>query len=181
MKKKNKQKKQIIKSEEVFSNIFENDTMSLFKDMEDNEEMASAKKFYNFQCINLYAYIDYPVATQIVTEAQLNQPINHLINTPIELYESPYTALILSPKTGKRQLVAFAVDVETSVYDELDLTLDESIKKNHIKPEQVRQFADVVRQLKHYNSTNNKKSKPYISYKINNIRAIKQVFPLQNV
>lgn len=173
MKKKNKQKKQIIKSEEVFSNIFENDTMSLFKDMEDNEEMASATKFYNFQCINLYAYIDYPVATQMVTKARLI--------TPFELYESPYTALLLSPKTGKRQLVAFAVDVETSIYDELDLTLDERIKKNNIKLGQISQSADVVRQLKHYNSTNNKKSKPYISYKINNTRAIKQVLPLKNV
>lgn len=73
---------------------FKNDTLDLQVNLVGEEVMPS--KFYNFQCITLYGYIDYAVAQQLTQSAQLNQPIQHLINTPLELYESPYIAQLLS-------------------------------------------------------------------------------------
>ena len=166
-------------SEEIFSNDFEDDIIGTFEDMEDNPEMSGATKFFNLQCINLYAYIDYAVATQMTTNVQLNQPIDHLINTPIELYESPYTAKIFAPKTGKKQLMVFAVDVQNSIYDEFDLMLEDKIRNDGRSSMEIRQSVHVVRQLKSYKVDKNKKAKPYISYIVNNQNAIKQVFPLQ--
>ncbi len=152
---------------ELFSNEIENDIIPISNDMED-EEMAS--KFYNFQCIILYGYIDYTVA-QTATN-------NYVINTPIELFESSYIAKLFAPKTGTRQLMAFAVWVQNNVYDEFDLSLAEKIKNDCRILEEIKKSVSVIRNLKSYKVDEKKKGKPYISYTIQNQNAIKQIFPI---
>lgn len=163
---------------ELKKNNIESDTLDILDNLMEDEEMGS--KFYNFQCINLYAYIDYAVAQQLTTNAQLNQPIQHLINTPLELFESPYMARVFASNLQNKQLVAFAICVQDGVYDEFDLGLEEKITKDKERrsKEQIRKSVAVVRQLKQYKSDKNKKGKPYISYVVQNQNAIKQIFPL---
>ena len=93
------------------------------------EEEIRPPKFYNFNCINLYAYIDYEVACQLTNVAQLNQSINHLINFPLKLYENPYTAKLFASTSSKKMLVVFAIYVENDIFDSLDLELEDKVKK----------------------------------------------------
>ena len=74
-----------------FTTLSEDDIINI---LEEEEGMIS--KFYNNDSIILYAYIDNPIAIQLLETARLNQPIQHLIDTPLELYESPYTAKLLT-------------------------------------------------------------------------------------
>lgn len=159
---------------QMFSSV-NDDIISISTDMEDSEMVS---KFYNFQCINLYGYIDYNSATLATNNAKLNEPINHLINTPIELYESPYMAKYFAPKTGNRQMMAFAVYVADNIYDELDLQLEQLVKRDGRKANEIKASVSVIRQLKSYKAEGQMKAKPYISYIINNQNAIKQIFPI---
>lgn len=160
--------------EETYADALNNAIISISENME-NETMPT--KFYNFQCINLYGYIDYAVAMEATQAAQLNQPINNLINTPIELYETPNIARLLTPTTGNRQLMAFAVWVQNSIYDEFDLSLSEKIKTDGRKPEEIKKSVNIIRSLKFYKTDERKKAKPYISYIVQNQNVIKQIFP----
>lgn len=154
-----------------------NDTLDSEYNLVEEEEMPT--KFYNFNCINLYAYIDLAVAAQLTQAAQLNQSINHLINTPLKLYESPYIARLLSPTSNNRQLVAFAVYVENDIFDELNLALDINIKNRGKTPNEIKKGVSVIRQLEKYKETETGKTKLYISYTIQNQNAIKAVFPIR--
>ena len=131
---------------------------------QEDDEMTS--KFYDFKCIMLYGYIDRNVALNITNN-------RGSINTPFELYETPYMAQQLNTHIQNKQLMAFAVDVQSSIYDELDLALDNTIKKR----DECRKAVAVVRNLKQY-KVEGKKSKPYISYTIQHTRAIVQCLPL---
>ena len=159
-----------------FTDKFSNDTLDISNVPVEEEEMTS--KFYNFQCITLYGYTDYTVAMEATQAAQLNQPISHLINTPLELYETPYMARLFAPQIGNRQLMAFAVWVQNDIYDEFDLSLAEQIKEDGRTPEEIRKSVSVIRNAKIYKIDEKKKAKPYISYTIQNQNAIKQIFPL---
>lgn len=151
------------------------DTLDLSLSYED-ETMPT--KFYNFNCIILYAYIDKQVAWQLTNNAQLNQSIQHLINTPLDLYENISMARKFASNIQNKQLVAFAVYVESLVYDELDLFVEEKVKQSKKTKEQVLKEVHVIRKLNQYKE-NGSKSKLYISYIIQNQNAIKQVFPLK--
>lgn len=133
-----------------------------------DDEMTS--KFYNFCCIKLYGYIDYSIAMNITNN-------NGSINTPFELYETPYIAKQLTPQIQNKQLMIFAVNVQSSIFDELDLTLDNSIKASMKSRDECRKAVAVVRSLKQY-KPEGKKPKPYISYTIQNTKAIVQCLPL---
>lgn len=135
---------------------------------QEDDEMTS--KFYNFNCIILYGYIDRNVAFNITNN-------NGSINTPFELYETPYTAQQLTAQIQNKQLMAFAVNVQNSIYDELDLALDSAIKKATKSRDECRKSVAVIRSLKQYKAAG-KKSKPYIAYTIQNTRAIVQCLPL---
>lgn len=135
---------------------------------QEDDEMTS--KFYNFNCIILYGYIDRNVAFNITNN-------NGSINTPFELYETPYMAQQLTTQIQNKQLMAFAVNVQNSIYDELDLGLDNDIKKSMKSSDECRKAVAVVRNLKQYKA-NGKKSKPYIVYTIQNTQAIVQSLPL---
>jgi hypothetical protein len=138
--------------------------------LNNEEDDIMPSKFYNFECITLYACIDYGAAA-IATN-------KYTINTPLELYESAYMAKLLSPKTGNRKLMAFAVYVQNNVYDELDL--DTTLKKDERTPEQIKNSSDiaVIRSLKKYTQAKGKGVKPYISYTVTNQSAIRQIYPL---
>ena len=155
---------------ELKKNIIESDTLDITNSLVENEEMTS--KFYNFECIILYGYIDYTVAQ--------NATDKYIINTPLELFESPYIAKLFTPTTGNRKLMAFAVYVQDNIYDELDLILEDRVKHDKYKrtAEEIRKSVDVIRSLKSYKTDKNKKGKPYISYVVQNQNAIKQIFPL---
>lgn len=159
----------------LFSNELTNDIISISSDMED--EVLNSK-FYNFQCIILYGYIDYSVATEATQAGQLNQPINHLINTPLELYETPHMAKLFTPITGNRQLMAFAVYVQDSIFDEFDLSLEERIRNTGKTLEEIRKSVSVIRNANVYKKEEKRKARPYISYTIQNQNAIKQIFPI---
>lgn len=135
---------------------------------QEDDEMTS--KFYDFKCIILYGYIDRNVALNITNN-------RGSINTPFELYETPYMAQQLNTHIQNKQLMAFAVDVQSSIYDELDLALDNAIKKSMKSRDECRKVVAVVRNLKQY-KVEGKKSKPYISYTIQHTRAIVQCLPL---
>ena len=135
---------------------------------QEDDEMIS--KFYNFNCIILYGYIDRNVALDITNN-------RGSINTPFELYETPYIAQQLATQIQNKQLMAFAVHVQSSIYDELDIGLDNAIKKSMKSRDECRKSVAVVRRLKQYKAEG-KKSKPYISYTIQNTRAIAQCLPM---
>lgn len=153
------------------------DTLDLELNLMEEEEMQLTK-FYNFQCIYLYACLDYAIAQALTQSAQLHQTINHLIPTPIELYESPYMAELFSPTSKNRILTAFAVYVQDNIYDELDLELNNRIKRSGKNINEIKRNIAVIRQLKTYKETQNSKSKPYVSYIIQNQKAIKSVTPI---
>lgn len=135
---------------------------------QEDDEMTS--KFYNFSCINLYGYIDYDIASSITSKGGS-------INTPFELYETPYMAQQLTTHIQNKQLMVFAVNVYSNIYDELDLNLDNAVKKSRKSKDDCRKSVAVVRSLKQYKA-DGKKTKPYISYIIQDIRAIVSYFPL---
>ncbi len=163
-------------TEKPFTNTSSNARLNAEFGITEEEEMSS--KFYNFQCIILYAYMDYPAAQQLAQSAQLNQPIQHLINTPIELYESPYMAKLLAPKSSHRHLMGFGVYVQDDIFDELDLELENKIKKYNKPVNNIKEKVSVIRNLKRYKSADKSKSRPYISYTIQNQNAIKSAFPM---
>lgn len=154
--------------EKESNNIPECDILNTKVLSQGDDEMAS--KFYNFCCIKLYGYIDYSVAMSITTN-------NGSINTPFELYKTPYIAKQLTPQIQNKQLMVFAVNVQSSIFDELDLALDNSIKASMKSRDECRKAVAVVRSLKQY-KPEGKKPKPYISYTIQNTKAIVQCLPL---
>lgn len=138
-------------------------------------------KFYNFNCITLYAYIDIPAAVQLTAEAQLGQPINHLITVPIRLYENPYMAKLFASTSSKKRLVGFSIYVASDILDRLDLELEDNIKKTRKSLDEIKKKVSVVRTLEMYKKDEKGTAKPYIAYDIQNIKAIKQVHPLEQL
>ena len=175
----------LVKQQEVENSIFSEDLFDDIMNIESNEEEeCMAAKFYNFQCINLYAYIDYAVARQLTNNAQLNQPIDSLINTPLELYESPYMAKVFASNIENKQLMVFAIWVQDNIFDMLDLQLKEKIKVEINKAngksslEEIKKSVAVIRSLKKYKVNEKSKAIHYISYTVQNQNAIKAVYPL---
>jgi len=158
----------ILKETSIPANI-NTDVLEIFSDTSEEEMLA---KFYNFNCIILYGYIDKRIALQITSGSSC-------ISTPLELYESHYTAKLLTSQIQNKQPMAFAVYVRDNVYDELDLQLEDNIKQTKKKPDEIKKTVDVIRSLKRY-ETQGKKTKPYIVYTIQNKRVIKQIMPLQS-
>ena len=162
-----------------FTEKTEDDTIAL-SDLIGEEELMPTK-FHNFHCIWLYAYIDSSAALTLADNAELNKPIQYLINTPIELYESAYMAEMFKT-SGNRKLVAFAVCVE-DIYDILDLQLEQKVtqaknRNKHKTVEEIKNEAHVVRELRQYKEAG-KKAKPYIVYIVQNQNAIKQICTLR--
>lgn len=166
--------------EEIFTNNIQGDTLDIENILVEEEEMLRPTKFYNFNCINLYAYIDTNVAMQLTQLAQLNTKINNLINLPLELYENPYTAKLFSSTSTPKALVSFAICVENNIFDTLDLELEDKIKNSKISFDDNKKKAGVVRELKKYLKNGTGKARFYIAYKVQNTNAIKQVCPLYN-
>lgn len=158
----------ILKDTSIPDNI-NTDVLEIFSDTSEEEMLA---KFFNFNCIILYGYIDKSIAWQITSGSSS-------ISTPLELYESQYTAKLITSQIQNKQPLAFAVYVRDNVYDELDLQLEDNIKKTKKKPDEIKKTVDVIRSLKKY-ETQGKKTKPYIVYTIQNKRVIKQIMPLQS-
>ena len=153
-----------------FTPLSEDDIINI---LEEEEGMIS--KFYNNDSIILYAYIDNPIAIQLLETARLNQPIQHLIATPIELYESPYTAKLLTANIKNKKLIAFAIYVVNNIFDELDLQLEERIRQSKKSENDIRKEVSVIRKFNTYKQQG-KSSKPYISYIIQNQNAITNIF-----
>lgn len=165
----------------IFTPDLFDDTLELPTLGEREDMTPTTTKFYNFNCITLYGYIDSSIATQLSQVAQLRHQIKHLINTPLTLYESPYMAQKFAPTSGNRQLVAFAIWVQDNLYDELDLELEDKIKntvkKRHTTQEEIKKSIHVIRRLEKFKQ-DGKSVKSYIVYIIQNQNAIKQIFPL---
>jgi hypothetical protein len=140
------------------------------------EDELMPTKFYNYHCIYLYAYLNPNIAYSLTDNAELNKQIDTLISLPITLYENEYTARLFRIRENT-VLMAFAIQVDNNIYDELDLSLESEIKSDGRTAKQIKTSVAVIRQLKQYKEEN-KKAKTYIEYVINNKDAIKSVTPL---
>ena len=85
-------------------------------------------------------------------------------------------AQYFTPKAVEKQCMVFAVYVGTSIFDELDLELENKIKKANRTEKEIRDSVAVIRKLNVEKIENKKKC--YVSYIIQNANAIKQIFPL---
>ena len=147
--------------EDLLTGSNENDTLDLgISLMEDNEMTA---KFFNFQCISLYGYMNKSLAWEV---GNRKKSIWDIVNTPMELYESPYMAKLMISDISDKQLLVFAVNVVNGLYDELD-----------IGQEGMKQSARVVRHMGKY-EVKGKKAKAYISYTLQNKKAIEGAYPI---
>lgn len=126
-------------------------------------------KFYNFNYIILYSYMD--------TKAAHAATQDSILNTPIDLYESPYMAQLFVPSTSQKTLMAFAVDTR-QLYDELDLELESKIRKLKKSEVDIKRNIPVIRSIQSYKQAG-KKAKPYIKYTVQNKIAIKTIFPME--
>ena len=149
--------------------------------------MSGCSKFFSFNCINLYAYIDYTVALNITNTMEYNRvnPQNSqdavaMLNTPIDLYESPYMATYLTSNISNKQLMCFAVNILNGVYDELDLDLDNKIEKFKNKNKDIKSKIDVKKKasvIRSLRRTEDKK-KNYIVYTVQNKFSIANCYPV---
>ena len=117
----------ILKETSIPANI-NTDVLEIFSYTSEEEILAN---FFNFNCIILYGYIDKSIALKITSGSSS-------ISTPFDLYESPYTAKLLTSQIQNKQPLAFAVYVRDNVYDELDLQLEDNIKQTKKKPDEIK-------------------------------------------
>lgn len=151
---------------DLFTDSAENGIIGV---LETQEEDCMPPKFYNFNYIILYAYMD--------TNAAHSATQNSVLNTPIDLYESPYMAKLFVPSTSQKTLMAFAVGTQ-QLYDELDLELEQKIAKSNKTEQEIRKQVPVIRLLGKYKQ-DGKKAKPYIKYTVQDKRAIQIAFPIK--
>ena len=130
------------------------------KSLPEDGEMKLTK-FYNFNCIILYTYIDTDTALAISNGTAK-------VTVPLRLYESPEIATIISPNVKNQTLCAFAVYVENNVLDRLSL----DIKFDNLKQEQINSFS-VIRSLAKY-----EKKIPYIVYTVQNSNVLRFISAL---
>lgn len=117
--------------------------------LEDNEvldEEMSLVKFHNFSSMYLYAVMNSDVALAVTQQG--------ILNTPIKLYESPYTAVLVASNQHDctRSIVRFAINVVDNIFDELDIGLNENLKNHKIDIMQRKKDCSVTRSLEKLNS-----------------------------
>lgn len=144
----------------TLTNAFDCDTIVEELNLNQEENEMELSKFYNFSAITLYACINTDIAQSIAAEESS-------IPLPLNLYESPNIARLITPNSNKKKIVAFAVYVQKNLLDML--SLDDNLEA--ISSE-TKNKAWVIRSLEKY-TTQNGKIKPYIVYKVQNSQAIR--------
>lgn len=151
---------------ELFTGGKQDDIIGIWESQEDE---FMPPKFYNFNYIILYAYMD--------TQAAHAATQDGVLNTPLDLYESPYMARLFAPNSSQKVLMAFAVDTR-QLYDEFDLELECKIAKSKRTDQEIRRNIPVIRTLESYKQ-NGKKARLYIKYKLQHKNAISTIFPIK--